>query len=288
MKKTLQTLLLGACALLISGCATGPLGMKGASLEHFPSANQDSRAQFLIIHYTVTDWPASVRALTQAGRGVSAHYLVRDEPAAVYQLVDENRRAWQAGVSSWAGNTNLNSSSIGIEIVNQGFTESSDVPPVRTYYPFPQAQIDEVIRLSKDIVARHHIKPEHVLGHQDIAPGRKSDPGPLFPWKQFYAAGLIAWPDAAQVAAKQAEYEQSGVLPDIAWAQDKLGRFGYEVSHNGVFDEKTKSVILTFQLKYRPSNFDGTLDAETAALIDVATTKGGMVMAPQPDPTTPK
>jgi len=272
-----KALFLGACALaLLSGCATGPMGMKGASLEHFPSANEDSRAQFLIIHYTVLDYPGSVRALTQAGRGVSAHYLVRDEPAAVYQLVDENRRAWHAGNSYWAGNQNLNPGSIGIEIVNLGF---KDTPEGRIYAPFPQAQIDEVIRLAKDIQARHKILPERVLGHADIAPGRKQDPGPMFPWKQFFDAGIIPWPDAAQVAAKQAAYDANG-LPDVAWVQDKLGRFGYDINRSGMWDERTRDVIQTFQMKYRPAKYDGALDAETAALIDVATTKGGMLMSP--------
>ncbi|XHS79538.1 N-acetylmuramoyl-L-alanine amidase [Burkholderiaceae bacterium UC74_6] len=263
-------------ALALAGCATGPLGMKGASLEHFPSANEDSRAQFLIIHYTVLDYAGSVRALTQAGRGVSAHYLVRDEPAGVYQLVDENRRAWHAGSSYWAGNQNLNPGSIGIEIVNLGYT---DTPEGRVYAPFPQAQIDEVIKLAKDIQARHKILPERVLGHADIAPGRKQDPGPMFPWKQFYDAGIIPWPDAAQVATKQAGYEANG-LPDVAWVQDKLGRFGYDINRSGMWDERTRDVILTFQMRFRPAKYDGALDAETAALIDVATTKGGMVMAP--------
>jgi len=280
MKKALLPSTVLACALLLAGCATGPMGMKGASLDHFPSANEDSRAQFLIIHYTVLDWPGSVRALTQAGRGVSAHYLVRDEPAGVYQLVDENRRAWHAGASYWAGNQNLNSSTIGIEIVNAGY---KDGPGGRVYAPFPQAQVDEVIRLAKDIQARHKILPERVLGHADIAPGRKQDPGPLFPWKQFYDAGIIPWPDAAQVAVKVALYACSD-LPDAAWVQDKLGRFGYDIGHTGEWDTRTRDVILTFQMKYRPAKYDGTLDAETAALIDVATTKGGMVMAPQRDP----
>jgi N-acetylmuramoyl-L-alanine amidase len=279
-----KALLCAASALLLSACATGPLGMKGASHE-FTSENQDSRAQFLILHYTAIDWPASVRALTKAGSGVSAHYLVRDQPAEVYQLVDENHRAWHAGASYWAGNQNLNSASIGIEIVNLGFTDAPDGSRLR--YPFPQAQIDQVIALAKDIVARNHITPDHVLGHQDIAPGRKQDPGPLFPWKQFYAAGLIAWPDAAQVAARQAQYEQAG-LPDVVWVQDRLGRFGYDMPRTGTLDEKTKNVLLTFQMKYRPARYDGELDAETAALIDVATTPGGMLMAPPPAPTAQK
>jgi N-acetylmuramoyl-L-alanine amidase len=276
-----KLLLCAASALfLLAGCASGPMGMKGASLEHFPSANEDSRAQFLIVHYTVLDYPGSVRALTQAGRGVSAHYLVRDEPAGIEQLVDENRRAWHAGASYWAGNQNLNSASIGIEIVNLGYT---DGPNGRTYAPFPQPQIDAVIRLAKDIQARHKIAPDHVLGHEDIAPGRKQDPGPMFPWKQLFEAGIIPWPDPAQVADRKAAYEANG-LPDAAWVQDKLGRFGYDIGHTGQWDDHTRDVVSTFQMKYRNSQYDGTLDAETAALIDVATTKGGMLILRQPDP----
>ncbi|MBV8603327.1 MAG: N-acetylmuramoyl-L-alanine amidase [Pelomonas sp.] len=264
MKKLLASLLV----LLLTACASGPYVDR-----EFPSANQDSRAQYLILHYTVTDWPKSLKVLTSGGQ-VSAHYLVRDDPARIYQLVDENRRAWHAGLSYWAGATNLNSASIGIEIVNPGWV---DTPNGRVYAPFPKAQMDQVVALVKDIVKRQGIRPDHILGHEEIAPGRKQDPGPQFPWKRFADEGIIPWPDAAQVAAKQVQYADT--LPDAAWVQDRLGRFGYEIAHTGQDDRQTHDVIATFQAKYRASKDDGQLDAETAALIDVATTPGGMVLA---------
>ena len=268
-------------AALLSACATGPEAPLRIDTSH-PSANQDSRAQFLVLHYTVLDYEKSLKVLTSGGM-VSAHYLVRDEPPTVYRLVDENRRAWHAGASYWGGATNLNSASIGIEIVNPGWT---DTPAGRVYAPFPQAQIDAVIKLCKEIVARHGIRPDRVIGHADIAPGRKQDPGPMFPWKQLADAGLIAWPDAAQVAAKTPAYQ--ALLPDAAWAQEKLARIGYSVPRSGEADAATRDALATFQMKYRPANFDGQLDAETAALLDVATSNGGMRMLNEPPAGPPR
>lgn len=275
MKKTW----IGAAgALLLSACAQAPLGMAGASHE-FPSQNEDSRVLFLVIHYTEESWVDSLRVLTRAEAPdgqVSAHYLVRDEPGIVYQLVDENRRAWQAGPSYWQGTQNLNSASIGIEIVNPGDKDLKTGRRNGQYQPYTPAQIDAVIALVKDIVARHHIKPDRVIGHEDIAPDRRRDPGPMFPWHRLYEAGVVGWPDPTQVAARQAEYNQA--LPDVAWAQARLARIGYLVPPTGQLDEHTRNVISAFQMKYRNSKYDGELDAETAALIDVASTKGGMVM----------
>jgi N-acetylmuramoyl-L-alanine amidase len=260
-------------ALLLSACATGPQTPPALQIDSsYTSDNQDSRAQFLILHYTVLDFPKSLKVLTSGGL-VSSHYLVRDEPPTIYRLVDENRRAWHAGPSFWAGHSNLNAASIGIEIVNTGYT---DTAAGRVYAPFSQKQIDAVLALSKDIVARHGIKPERILGHADIAPGRKQDPGPMFPWKQFADAGLIPWPDAAQVAAKVPLFTLQP--PDYAWAQERLARIGYNVPRHGQLDQLTQETIVTFQMKYRPSRYDGQLDPETAALIDVASSPGGMLL----------
>lgn len=265
-------LLAATCALLLSACATPTLQIDRSHV----SQNQDSRALFLVLHYTVLDFDRSLKVLTTGGQ-VSSHYLVRDQPPQIYQLVDENRRAWHAGPSFWAGHSNLNSSSIGIEIVNPGYT---DTPQGRVYAPFPQAQVDAVIALVKDIVARHQIRPERIIGHADIAPGRKQDPGPAFPWKQLAEAGLIPWPDAAQVAIKKAVYESGKVTPpDLAWVQARLSQIGYNVPRHGELDALTRETIATFQMKYRPANYSGQLDAETLALLDVATTPGGMLMA---------
>jgi N-acetylmuramoyl-L-alanine amidase len=193
--------------------------------------------------------------------------LVRDDPAKIYQIVDENRRAWHAGASFWAGHSNLNAASIGIEIVNPGY---KDTKLGRIYPPYSQAQIDQVIALVRDLQWRHQVKPERILGHADIAPGRKQDPGPNFPWKQFADAGLIPWPDAEAVRTKRLDHEISP--RDIGWVQERLARIGYNVPRTGLLDEMTQGVVSTFQMKYRPTNIDGLIDAETAALIDVVST----------------
>ncbi len=274
MTASKKLLSLAATALLLSACASGPAPLR-INTSHV-SQNQDSRAQFLVLHYTVSDFERSLRALTTGGQ-VSSHYLVRDQPVETYRLVDENRRAWHAGPSFWAGHSHLNAASIGIEIVNPGYTET---PTGRVYAPFSPAQIDAVVQLARDIVARHQIKPERIVGHADIAPGRKQDPGPQFPWRRLHEAGLIAWPDAAQVEARRAVYAL-GPLPDVAWFQARLSQVGYNVPRHGELDALTQEVISTFQMKYRPSDYSGAMDAETAALLDVATTAGGMVMRSQ-------
>ena len=261
--------------------ATPSLAIRPPRIDRsYTSQNQDSRALFIVLHYTVLDWEKSLKVLTTGGQ-VSAHYLVRDNPVASYALVDENRRAWHAGASYWAGNTNLNSASIGIEIVNPGYT---DTPAGRVYAPFPQAQVEEVIALVRDIQQRHNVKPERIIGHADIAPGRKQDPGPTFPWKQLADAGLIPWPDGPLVTVKMLEHE---VAPqDVAWLQERLARIGYNVSRSGQMDTLTKEVVATFQMKYRPRDISGTVDAETAALIDVVSTPSAMRVAGAADGET--
>lgn len=256
----LTTLLATLVLALLAGCATGPYVDR-----NFSAKGQSSRVKFVILHYTVIDSPKSLRTLTQ--EVVSSHYLVTDDASPViYGLVDENRQANHAGVSSWKNYTLLNGSSIGIEIVNPGFTEASDG---RIWHPFPQPQVDQLIALLKDIVARHKIPPENILGHSDIAPMRKQDPGPMFPWHQLARHGLVVWPDGARVAAARAVHDL--LLPDTAWFQKKLAEVGYGVPQNGELDAATRAAIAAFQMKYRPATMDGTPDAETAALLDALT-----------------
>ncbi len=257
---------------LFSGCSTLYID------RTITAKSQDSRAQFLILHYTAIDNPKSLRVLTQDA--VSSHYLVTDggkdddsfPKPRIYQLVDENRRAYHAGVSYWKGFTQLNASSIGIEIVNLGYR---DTPEGRQFFDYPQAQMDLVIRLVKKIVKEHDIKPDRILGHSDIAPQRKTDPGPRFPWKRLADEGLIPWFDDVAVAAKRSEYEAS--LPSVEWFQKKLDQFGYSVPLNGEFDKATRAVITAFQLRFRQSKFDGEPDAETAAILDVMTSSSNVL-----------
>lgn len=258
------SLLLAAPLLaLLVGCASTTPG--GLRIDRSVTATgQDSRVMFLVLHYTVIDTPRSLRVLSRTD--VSSHYLLTDEsPPRIYQLVDEDRRAWHAGASAWRGSRNLNASSIGIEIVNAGFV---DTPQGRVFAPYSDAQIDALIPLVQDIVRRHKIQPERVIGHSDIAPQRKQDPGPAFPWKRLADLGLIPpWPDAASVAAQRAAYEF--LLPDVAWFQRALAQQGYEVPTHGALDVATRNVIAAFQMKYRPARYDGEPDAETAALLSV-------------------
>lgn len=271
-RRGLLTALSSFGALALAGCAGGPSGL--AIDTSYSARGQDSRAMFLILHYTVGDFASSLKVLTQGP--VSSHYLVSDEkPPKVYRLVDENRRAWHAGVSSWKGQSMLNAASIGIEIVNPGLIGTPQDP---VFPPFDAAQMDVVVALVQDIVRRHAIRPDRVLAHGEISPQNKIDPGPRFPWKRLADLGLVVWPDAARVAAARPAFELQ--LPDIAWFQQMLRRHGFEVPQHGLMDEPTRRVISAFQMKFRPAKFDGQPDAETAALLQALVDAAGQAAQP--------
>ncbi len=248
---------------ILSGCSTTrPFDVSKID-SSIDATSQESRVRFLIIHFTALNQTQSLQVLSQ--QSVSSHYLVGDDqPSTVYRLVNENRMAHHAGISSWKNFTQLNTSSIGIEIVNLGYQDSLSG---RQYQSFPQHQIDAVITLVKDIVERHKIKPENILGHAEIAPQRKPDPGPLFPWKQLADAGLIPWPNEEEVIRQKIIYEQE--LPDIVWFQKKLSAIGYATPQTGMWDQETRNVLIAFQTRYRPNLFDGMPDAQTSALLDI-------------------
>jgi N-acetylmuramoyl-L-alanine amidase len=254
-----------AVAAVLAGCATVPSPDAPRLDRSLSARGQSDRIKYVILHYTVSDTPRSIKTLTTTD--VSAHYLLTDtEQPFFYTLVDESRQSNHAGISSWKIYNQLNSASIGIEIVNPGFKETAQG---RVYAPFSQAQIDQLIVLLKDIVKRHNIAPGNILGHNDIAPQRKQDPGPLFPWKQLADAGLITWPEPSRVLARVPGFVQE--LPEVTWFQRKLAEIGYAVPQNGELDQATRNVMSVFQTKYRPSLYDGTPDAETAAMLDVLT-----------------
>lgn len=251
----LSRFLMIAMVALLAGCATGGLRIN----NEYTARGQDSRSRYIVVHYTAGESARALQVLTTGE--VSAHYLIDNNASAtIYQLVDESRRAWHAGDSEWEGRNNLNASSIGIELVNRGF---QDTPAGRVWYPFPQAQIDALILLLKDIKQRQGITGDHILGHSDIAPQRKLDPGPLFPWHQLAAAGVIDWPPQALVDHRLSQL--GGVVPPVNWFQEQLARIGYSIEQTGEFDEQTKNVIAAFQMRYRQSLYDGQPDLETAA-----------------------
>ena len=261
----MNKLLLPLIAAILTGCATGPYVNRSITAK-----SQDSRVKFLVVHYTEGNFARSLKTLSEGA--VSSHYLVDDSDGKIYGLVDEERRAYHAGASSWKGQNQLNYSSIGIEIVNSGL---KDTPEGRTWYDYPEKQLSSLIRLMKQIVARHEIKPENILGHSDIAPQRKIDPGPRFPWQRLASEGLGIWPDASRGASLKTQFDTQ--LPDLAWFRQKLAQQGYEVPQTTELDEATRKVIAVFQMRYRPALFDGTPDAETAAILEVLTSPSGLV-----------
>ncbi len=225
----------------------------------------NERLRFLILHYTAGNFKSSAKTLT--GPDVSAHYLISDEGSVkstplikIYQLVDEKKRAWHAGVSHWQGRDNLNDTSIGIEIVNSGFVKDKSKI---TWFSYPAVQVQEIIHLCKDIIKRYKIDPTCVIGHSDVAPGRKQDPGPLFPWEELYQKGIGAWPNKEVVADKMNSVD----LENIKNIQKDLQSYGYKINLTGQIDQQTTDVIQAFQMHFRPKDFSGKIDRETIAVL---------------------
>ncbi|GAM98439.1 N-acetylmuramoyl-L-alanine amidase [alpha proteobacterium U9-1i] len=181
---------------------------------------------------------------------VSTHYVV-GEAGEIYRVVEENARAWHAGVSSWKGEGDVNARAIGIEIVNGG--HDFGLPD------FPDAQIDAVILLVADILQRRALSPGSVVGHSDVAPDRKLDPGEKFPWKRLADAGVSVWPKT--IPLTQSSDDKIGAL------QQHLAAFGYDVLTSGVMDAQTKAALMAFQRRFRPSRIDGVADEETRGLL---------------------
>lgn len=227
-----------------------------------PNANQ--RIFSLVLHYTALDLNTSLKALTDPNSQVSAHYLIPEQSISgkrqIFQLVDEKERAWHAGASAWQKRINLNDSSIGIEIVNLGY---SDKDGKRLWHPFTDYQIESVIELAKIIIARYQIHPTCVIGHSDIAPGRKIDPGPLFPWKKLYENGIGAWFEEKELNFKCTSHEI-----DIQKLQLSLQAYGYNVKITGQLDTQTRTILQAFQLHFRPRNYSGEPDIETIAILE--------------------
>ena len=246
------------------------------------SENQSGRVSYIILHYTSVDFAESLYLLTErTERPVSSHYLVPEngDPSyprrnlAVYRLVDEDHRAWHAGRGYWRGITDLNSRSIGIEIVNRADCNAVgpegvlDDPATHCEFPtYDPEQIDLVIELIQDILRRHpSIDADDILAHSDISFNRKLDPGPTFPWRRLYDHGIGAWYDEDTVDRYR---ERFGAQPvDLLLLQKGLAAYGYDVEETGELDKPTKYAIRAFQLHFRPSNWSGQPDRETLAII---------------------
>ncbi len=227
--------------------------------EHrHPSPNHDERrggpADAIILHYTGTPTgEMALDLLCSPKARVSCHYLVWED-GRIWLLVAEERRAWHAGVSSWAGESDMNSRSIGIELVNPGHDGGAP--------PFPDAQIEATVALCRDVSARLHIKPERILAHSDIAPSRKKDPGEIFPWPRLNAAGVGHWVAPAPVRPGPA-YAPGAMGPPVAALQQIFAAYGYGLAASGGYDEATRAVVTAFQRHFRPEKVDGVADIST-------------------------
>jgi len=232
--------------------------MTGIEFRERSSPNHDSRGEppnmrpvdMLVLHYTgMQSAAAAIDRLCEPEARVSAHYVV-EEDGTVWRLVAEEQRAFHAGVSCWEGEQNLNRLSIGVEVVNPGHEWG--------YRPFPEAQMAAVERLCREVLSRHPIPPYRVVGHSDIAPDRKSDPGELFDWPRLARAGIGLWPPPAPGLARR-RGRGVGLVQHAAGLAD-LARIGYCVAPG------TEEVALAaFQRRFRPERWDGLLDGETCA-----------------------
>ena len=239
--------------------------------NYFPATGQDERVRHLVLHYTSMDQEPSLRVLST--REVSAHYVIGDSyDDDIYAIVDETKRAWHAGASKWKTLDNINFSSIGIEIVNKS---NDNKYGGIDFLPYPEHQFKKVAALTKDIVDRYKIEPTNVIGHSDIAPGRKHDPGPTFPWKRLYTEyGVGAWYENYDKDYYLTLYPyDTNSYTFISQFQKDLNKYGYNITATGTWDDQTKKVIQAFQYHFRPENYSGLIDAETWAILQALNKK---------------
>ncbi len=253
----------------------------------------------LVIHYTQCPTDEALLFLTSpsATRKVSSHYVIPPEGDRIYKLIDEKLCAHHAGISHWKGRDGLNAHSIGIEIVSWGYTYGW-MPPEpsrrslkslwncfmhwnqqigdyltkkkipwfsKRWHPFSPSQIKAIVHLVKSTLGSCGIDPENVVGHADIAPQRKVDPGPQFPWKELAAQGVGVWPNPS--VDRTDSTMPLGV--DVKWTQQSLRDWGYQVPQTGVLDEETRNVVKVFQMHFRPEKYDGNIDLETMDHLDI-------------------
>lgn len=214
----------------------------------------NGKVSLLILHYTgMGSDDAALSWLCNPESSVSSHYFVHQD-GRVLQLVDEERRAWHAGVSSWKGVTDINSASIGIEIANSG--HDFDYPV------FPSVQIEAVTTLCAEIVERHGIEPRNVLAHSDVAPLRKKDPGEKFPWGVLHEGGVGHLATPAPITGGRF-FQKGDAGEPIAALQSLFALYGYGVDITGQFDDLTEAVVIAFQRHFRPELVDGIADQST-------------------------
>lgn len=275
MPKSRTTLLI-LISLVLASCG-------GLRYVEVMSTNQNSRVNYLIIHATSGNFEESLRLLsTRNPNPVSSHYLIpyggdptySENSLSVYRLVPEDRRAWHAGVSQWGEETSLNDRSVGIEVVNdftctgssQKFSSEQPIDLECNFPSYPKSQVEILIALIKEILERHpEIDPVDILAHADIAPNRKSDPGPQFPWEELYKTGIGAWYDIGTANKYLSQLKNQAA--SISELQCALLTYGYPIKVTGEQDTQSKFAFRAFQLHFRPSSYSGLVDNETAAIL---------------------
>src|SRR3954471_12342197 len=216
--------------------------------------NKGRQPDMIVLHYTgMPDVEGALARLCTAGTEVSAHYVVLED-GRIVQCVPEAKRAWHAGASSWAGEEDVNSCSIGVEIVNRGHDWG--------YPEFPLRQIAAVIALCRGIMLRRNIPPHRVLGHSDVAPARKQDPGEKFPWHSLANSGVGHWVHPAPIVPGEA-LKLGSEGDAVRGMQEALKRYGYGIEVNGKYDGPTAEVVTAFQRHFRPERVDGVADTST-------------------------
>lgn len=269
--------------------------------QSHPSNNHSERIHFVVIHYTAEDDNTSLRLLTQGK--VSSHYLIMQSDKAVYQLVEDDKAAWHAGASQFAGRTRLNATSIGIEIVGQGikpqYRDYVGYHPKSHFAPFQPKQISQLGVLLQHLSYKYNLNPTHIVGHSDIAPNRKIDPGAAFPWEHLYRAyGVGAWYDdhdkrhffraltASATQNEQGEKSEQGEKRKHREPNDSTNstasvferlsiqdmkaqfrRYGYAINDTPEWDNDSRNVVYAFQLHFNPEQATGELDVETYAIL---------------------
>jgi N-acetylmuramoyl-L-alanine amidase len=226
--------------------------------ENYGERRNGRTPDMIVLHYTgMADGNMAVHRLTTIGTEVSSHYIVHED-GRIIQSVQESRRAWHAGASAWAGEADINSCSIGVEIINGG--HDYGLPP------YPLRQIAAAIALCKGIIIRRNIPRHRVLGHSDISPGRKQDPGEKFPWALLAASGVGQYVIPAKIVPGPAM--TVGAAGDHVRAlQEALASYGYGVTVSGIFDFATVEVVTAFQRHFRPALIDGIADVSTVTTL---------------------
>ena len=242
--------------------------------QTYQATGKSERIKSIVLHYTVSDNARSIKTLTTGQ--VSAHYLILNhDDNKIYNLVPESERAWHAGDGGFAGRTILNDTSIGIEIVNAGIQPqyrnalkngNFEYHPYEHYVEFDELQIKKVAQLVQDLAARYKISPKNIIGHADMAPSRKIDPGAKFPWQRLYKEyGIGAWYDNfdKQFFMHQDAFA-AATIPEIKQA---FRDYGYQINDSDEWDKASRNVVYAFQLHFRPQQPTGELDLETYAIL---------------------